>query len=60
MVEKLYTPQEAAGMLKVTRKTIYNWIDAGSIQAIKLPGSGVRIKQSEIMRILSTIIIRTA
>jgi excisionase family DNA binding protein len=56
MVDKLYTPQEAAEMLRVTRKTIYNWIEAGSIHAIKLPGSGVRISQSEIMRILSAVI----
>lgn len=49
---QLYTPQKTADILGVTRKTIYNWINEGKIQAIQLPGRGIRIPQSEIDRIL--------
>jgi excisionase family DNA binding protein len=31
-----YTPEEVAAMLKVTRRTIYNWISEGRIKAVKL------------------------
>ena len=36
--EKLYTLQEVADYLKVTRQTIYNYVTAGKLKATKLAG----------------------
>lgn len=36
--EKLYTLQEVADYLKVTRQTIYNYVTAGKLNATKLAG----------------------
>lgn len=35
---KLYTLQEVADYLKVTRQTIYNYVTAGKLKATKLAG----------------------
>jgi len=32
---KVYTTEEALGILKVTKRTLYNYIKAGQIKAIK-------------------------
>ena len=33
---KVYTAEEVLGILKVTKRTLYNYIKAGQIKAIKL------------------------
>ena len=33
---KVYTTEEVLGILKVTKRTLYNYIKAGQIKAIKL------------------------
>ncbi len=43
------TPEEAAKLLKVTRRTIYNWLKAGKLPALKY-GQGWRIIRSELIR----------
>ena len=50
-MEKLYTPEEVAVNLKVSRKTIYNWIQEGRLKAIKI-GHFWRISESELNRLL--------
>lgn len=50
-MSKLYTVAETAEKLKVSRMTIYSWIDSGVINAIKIVGH-YRIKQEEIERLL--------
>lgn len=50
-MEKYYTPEEVANNLKVHLKTIYNWIKAGRLQAIKV-GHFWRISESELNRLL--------
>lgn len=49
-MEKLYTIKETMEILKVSRISIYNWINDGTINAVKLVGT-YRIKESEIKRI---------
>jgi excisionase family DNA binding protein len=46
----VYTIQEVADMFRVTRKTIYQWINAGKLNIIKIERT-IRIEQSEIDRI---------
>jgi len=41
------TPQEVAKMLKVSRLTVYRWIDEGKLKAKKFAGT-VRIKREDL------------
>ena len=41
------TPAEIAERLKVTRRTVYKWIDEGKLQAYKV-GVNVRIKREDL------------
>ncbi|HHY08178.1 MAG: helix-turn-helix domain-containing protein [Dethiobacteria bacterium] len=50
-MEKHFTPEEVAENLKVTRKTIYNWIHEGKLQAVKV-GHFWRISETELKRLL--------
>ncbi len=50
-MEKFYTPEEVAANLKVSRKTIYNWIQEGRLKAVKI-GHFWRISESELNRLL--------
>ncbi len=45
------TVAEIAGMLKLNQQTIRNWIDAGSLPAIRV-GRRVRIKREDLEAIL--------
>jgi excisionase family DNA binding protein len=51
MADTFYTPEELAGMLKVTRQAIYNWIQQGRIEAVRI-GRTVRIPGEEVERLL--------
>lgn len=51
IMEKHFTPEEVAENLKVTRKTIYNWIHEGKLQAVKV-GHFWRISETELKRLL--------
>ena len=37
------TPAEAAVKYQVARKTIYNWVKAGALDYIRLPGRAIRV-----------------
>lgn len=50
-MEKFYTPEEVAANLKVSRKTVYNWIQEGRLKAVKI-GHFWRISESELNRLL--------
>lgn len=41
-----YTPAEVAKTLKVTRRTVYRWIDSGKLEA-KKPVNGSRLLRIE-------------
>jgi excisionase family DNA binding protein len=49
--ESYLTVAEVAEMLKLNQQTVRNWIDAGSLPAIRV-GRRVRIKRSDLDRIL--------
>ncbi|MCR3905560.1 MAG: helix-turn-helix domain-containing protein [Tenericutes bacterium] len=50
---KLYTIDEVAGILKVTQRTIYNYIKSGTLKAIKI-GKYWRINHVDLERFLQT------
>ena len=46
----MFTIQEVADIFHVTRKTVYNWINAGRMKVIRVGGI-LRVQKSEVERI---------
>lgn len=51
--ESFLTVAEVAEMLRLNQQTVRNWIDAGTLPAIRV-GRRVRIKRSDLNRILES------
>ena len=49
--ESFLTVAEVAGMLKLNQQTVRNWIDQGSLPALRV-GRRVRIRRSDLERVL--------
>jgi putative molybdopterin biosynthesis protein len=52
MEEKLYTPQEAADLLKIKKNTVYDMIKKGTLNATKM-GKQFRITESDLQSLLN-------
>jgi excisionase family DNA binding protein len=50
--DSFLTVAEVAGMLKLNQQTVRNWIDQGSLPALRV-GRRVRIKRSDFDRVLA-------
>ncbi|MDQ6815795.1 MAG: helix-turn-helix domain-containing protein [Actinomycetota bacterium] len=50
--ETFLTVAEVAGMLKLNPQTVRNWIDQGSLPALRV-GRRVRIRRSDLERVLA-------
>ncbi|MGH2879965.1 MAG: helix-turn-helix domain-containing protein [Solirubrobacteraceae bacterium] len=50
---KLLSTTQAADLLNVSRRTILNWIEAGKVPYVKLPGGDYRIPLSGLLSSLS-------
>jgi len=46
---KLYTIEEITDILKVTQRTLYNYIKSGSLKAVKI-GKYWRVKQIDLQK----------
>jgi putative molybdopterin biosynthesis protein len=51
MANQVYTPEEVASILKVSKNAIYKWVQEGRIDAIRI-GKSVRIPAAEVERLL--------
>jgi excisionase family DNA binding protein len=51
MADAFYTPDELAALLKVTRQAVYNWIQQGYMESVRI-GRTVRIPGAEVERLL--------
>ena len=51
-MDKLYTISEVAKLLKVSRVSIYTWIEEGKLKVLTLPNETKRITETEVKRIL--------
>lgn len=52
-MEELYTIKEVSGMLKVSRVTLYRWIQTGKLKYYRA-GKGVRIPKSSLEQFLES------
>jgi excisionase family DNA binding protein len=50
----IYTPDEVASILKVTRRTVYKYIDSRELKAVKL-GKDWRIKYSDLRKFIQAL-----
>lgn len=48
-----YKAKEVADLLKVDTKTVYSWVKADAVAHIRTPTGGVRIRGSEVDRMLA-------
>jgi excisionase family DNA binding protein len=47
-------PAPVAGILGVSRSTVYRWFDEGKMSGIKLPGGAVRLDKPGVLKILES------
>lgn len=50
-MEKLYTPDEVADVLKIKSSTVKQWLRAGTLSGIKVSRSW-RVKESDLKRFI--------
>lgn len=50
---KLLSTSQAAGLLSVSRRTVLNWIEAGKVPYVRLPGGEYRLPLSGLLSSLS-------
>ncbi len=50
---EFYTPAEVADLLQVTRRTVYDWIKSGKLEAVQV-GRGWRISRETLDRLTGT------
>lgn len=51
----LFTPTETAEYLRVSRSTIYTWLDNGTLSGVKIAGTTVRVERESIEGVISVI-----
>ncbi|MCP9440158.1 MAG: helix-turn-helix domain-containing protein [Nitrospira sp.] len=44
---------EAAGLLRVSKWTVYRWVEEGKLQATKIGGNSLRIFQSSVEKLIT-------
>lgn len=53
MDEKIYTLQEVADYLKVTRQTVYNYVKTGKLKANKMGSLQYRVTEKQLQNFLT-------
>jgi excisionase family DNA binding protein len=54
MVTKIYTIEEVVEILKVTRRSVYNYLKDGKLNAVKL-GRSWRVTEEELDRFIKNL-----
>jgi len=53
MDDEMYTIQEVADMMKVSGRTVYNWIDRDGLLAFPIGKRGYRIAKSDLLAFIN-------
>jgi excisionase family DNA binding protein len=48
MQEKMYTVQEVAQQLRVSERTVRNWVERGELRVFRIGKRGYRISESDL------------
>lgn len=54
--DEYLTVAEAAALLKVSKSTIWRWIDAGTLPAYRVGSRGVRLKRAEVEQVVTPLL----
>jgi excisionase family DNA binding protein len=49
MQEKMYTVQEVAQQLRVSERTVRNWVERGELRVFRIGKRGYRIPESDLL-----------
>ena len=52
MLEKMYSPEEISSLLNISVATIYRWIKAGRLNAVKISNKVYRISEKSVKEFL--------
>lgn len=52
MMDKLWRLKDIAESFDVSYSTLWRWAQSGRMQTVRLPGGALRVKDSELRRIL--------
>ena len=50
MVQETLSVNEAASALRVSRRTVYNWMESGALPFLLLPSGARRIRPADLLR----------
>lgn len=56
-MERLLTAAEVADLLRVSRATVYRWVDDGRLPAIQLGGRTIRFNPRAIDHFLAELVV---
>lgn len=51
-MERFLTAEEVRKSLRVSEPTLWRWRRDGKLQALKLPGGGVRFREAAVLKVL--------
>ena len=53
--KELFRPEEVAEYLNVSKRTVYTWLDNGTLTGVKIAGTTVRVDRESIEGVISVI-----
>lgn len=51
-MERFLTADEVRKSLRVSEPTLWRWRRDGKLQALKLPGGGLRFREADVLKVL--------
>lgn len=54
MQEKMYTVQEVAQQLRVSERTVRNWVERGELRVFRIGKRGYRIPESDLLAFIES------
>jgi excisionase family DNA binding protein len=53
--KQLFRPDEVADIFSVSKRTVYTWLDNGTLTGVKIAGTTVRVDRESIEGVISVI-----
>lgn len=50
--KELFRPDELAAIFRVSKQTIYLWIETGELEAVRIGKKTLRVKKRDVMKIV--------
>jgi excisionase family DNA binding protein len=53
--KQLFRPDEVADIFSISKRTVYTWLDNGTLTGVKIAGTTVRVDRESIEGVISVI-----